>query len=84
MLNELIESVSARTGLSQDQAQAAVEAVIGLLKQRLPAPLAEMLGTMVNTGGASAAAAGASGDGGGLAGEAEALLGNLLGSKKEE
>ncbi len=41
MLNELIESVSAKTGLSQDQAQAAVEAVIGLLKQRLPAPLAD-------------------------------------------
>jgi hypothetical protein len=82
MLNELVESVSQKTGLSQDQAQAAVEAVIGLLKQRLPAPLAEMLGSLVPTGAASAATAGAGATG--LEGEAESLLGNLFGSKKEE
>jgi hypothetical protein len=89
MLNELVESVSAKTGLSQDQSQAAVEAVIGLLKQRLPGPLAEMLGSLVPAGGgvpaggaANAATAGAGASG--LEGEAEALIGNLFGSKKEE
>ena len=86
MMNELIESVSAKTGLSQDQAQTAVEAVIGLLKERLPAPVAEIFGTMLQGGGGNAIAAGAAsgGSGQGVVGEAEALLGNLFGSKKEE
>ena len=87
MMNDLINTVSEKTGLGPDQAQAAVDAVLGLLKQRLPSPVADVLTSMVHGGESRAAAAGAegSGDGGGaaLAGEAEALIGNLFGSKKE-
>jgi hypothetical protein len=87
MMNDLINTVSEKTGLGQDQAQAAVDAVLGLLKERLPSPVADILTSLVHGGEGRAAAASAEGSGesGGaaLAGEAEALLGNLFGSKKE-
>ena len=83
MMNDLINEVTQKAGISPDQAQAAVNAVLGLLKERLPAPVAGILGSLVHGGQGNAAvdtensAAGASG----LAGEAEALLGNFFGSK---
>lgn len=84
---ESATAVSEKTGLSPDQARAAVDAVLGLLKQRLPSPVADVLTSLVQGGESRAAAAGAEGSGesGGsaLAGEAEALLGHLFGSKKE-
>jgi hypothetical protein len=87
MMNDLINTVSEKTGLGPDQARAAVEAVLGLLKERLPSPVAGVLTSLVHGGEGSAAAAGAGGSGeiGGaaLAGEAEALLGNLFSSKQE-
>jgi hypothetical protein len=91
MMNDLIAVVSQKTGLSPDQAETAVEAVIGMLKQRLPAPVAGVLSSMVHGGQSSAAAAGSAesaGSGGdsalaGLEGEAEQVLGNLFGGKKE-
>ena len=86
MMDELISAVSTRTGLSQDQARSAVDAVLGLLKTRLPAPLANHLDSL--TGGSAGAAAADSGggetsgtEGGGLASEAAGMLGNLLGKK---
>jgi hypothetical protein len=54
MMDELISAVSTRTGLSQDQARSAVDAVLGLLKTKLPAPLASGLDSLV--GGANTAA----------------------------
>jgi uncharacterized protein (DUF2267 family) len=39
-MNELVALVVQRTGMSQEQAQKAVTAVIDFLKQRLPAPIA--------------------------------------------
>jgi len=84
-MNELINAVSEKTGLSPDQAQAAVDAVLGLLKERLPAPVAGVLTSFVHGGESNAAAAGAesstAGSGAGLEGEAEALLGNLFAKK---
>jgi hypothetical protein len=86
MMDELISAVSTRTGLSQDQARSAVDAVLGLLKSRLPAPLANHLDSLVG-GSASAAAAGSSGgetsgtEGGGLASETTTLLRNMFGKK---
>jgi len=85
MMDELISTVSTRTGLSQDQARSAVDAVLGLLKTRLPAPLASHLDSLVG-GSASAGGDGSSGEssgteGGGLAREASAMLGNLFGKK---
>jgi hypothetical protein len=85
MMDELISAVSTRTGLSQDQARSAVDAVLGLLKSRLPAPLASRLDGLV--GGSAGASADSSGgetsstESGGLASEATAMLGNLFGKK---
>lgn len=42
-MNELVTLVAQRTGLSQENAQKAVEAVVDILKQRLPAPIASHL-----------------------------------------
>jgi hypothetical protein len=40
MLDQLIATVSAKTGLSPDKAHAAVDAVVSQLKSKLPAPVA--------------------------------------------
>ena len=39
-MDELVQLVSAKTGLPTAQASQAVETVVGFLKQKLPAPLA--------------------------------------------
>jgi hypothetical protein len=74
MMDELINRVTEKTGLSPDQAQAAVNTVLGFLKERLPAPLASGLDSLV--GGTEG-----SGEAGneGLASTATAALGNLFG-----
>jgi len=38
-MDELIKTVSQKTGLSEEMARKAVEAVIGFLKKKLPAPI---------------------------------------------
>lgn len=42
-MDELIKEVVSRTGLPEDKARAAADAVIGFLKTRLPGPAAGML-----------------------------------------
>jgi len=85
MMDELISEVCAKTGLSEDQARSAVDAVLGLLKKRVPAPLATYLDGV--SGGSAGAAADSGGEGrgtgsGGLANEVSTLAGNLFGGKK--
>jgi len=53
-MNELVTLVAQRTGLSQEDAQKAVEAVIDILKQKLPAPLTNHLDAFL-TGSSSTA-----------------------------
>jgi hypothetical protein len=65
-MNELVALVAQRTGLSQENAQKAVETVIDILKQRLPAPLANHLDTFL------------AGDTSGTAGEFGAAAGEML------
>jgi len=85
MMDELISAVSTRTGLSQDQARSAVDAVLGLLKTRLPAPLASGLDSFVggstNTAADSNCGETSGVESGGLASEASAMMGNLFGKK---
>ena len=82
MMDELVSAVSSRTGLSQEQAQAAVSEVISLLKNRLPAPLGGALDSLLGVQASAAAAtgdnSGSTGGGEGLAQEAEELLGDLF------
>lgn len=42
-MDELIKQVTAKTGISEDQARTAVTTVIGFLKDKLPAPIAGQL-----------------------------------------
>jgi len=51
-MDELINMVVQKTGLSPEDARKAVEAVISALKSRLPAPIAAHLDSFLN-GGAS-------------------------------
>lgn len=66
-MDELVKLVVKKTGISEDVAQKAVETVIDYLKDKLPAPVAGQIDSLL--GGESA---------GGLA----QTLGGLLGGKK--
>jgi uncharacterized protein (DUF2267 family) len=54
-MNELIQQVSQRTGLSEDKAQEAVNTVISYLKQKLPEPIAGHIDSALQGGGATGA-----------------------------
>ena len=76
-MDELINQVVAKTGISEEQARTAVETVVGFLKERLPAPIA---------GQVDGALAGSAGVIGGLAGKAGDVIGDLgsmFGGKKD-
>jgi uncharacterized protein (DUF2267 family) len=49
-MNELIALVSQRSGLSPEDAQKAVEAVLDVLKEKLPAPMASHLQAFIDGG----------------------------------
>ncbi|HEX5421134.1 MAG TPA: DUF2267 domain-containing protein [Gammaproteobacteria bacterium] len=51
MEQQLVELVAQKTGISQDQAQTAVQTVVGFLKGRLPEPLSGQLDKFVDGGG---------------------------------
>ena len=42
-MEELVKRVSERTGLSDEKARTAIDTVVGFLKERLPAPLANQV-----------------------------------------
>ena len=60
-MDELIKQVSAKTGISEDQARTAVNTVLGFLKTKLPAPIAGQIDSAIG-GGAGESAAGGFGD----------------------
>ena len=72
MLDELVNRVAERTGLPEEQARTAADAVIGFLKERLPAPLASALDGAMQGGGGE-------GGSGGMLDQAGGMLGNLGG-----
>jgi hypothetical protein len=47
-MNEIIQRLIERTGLPEDKAAAAVDTVIGFLKEKLPAPLASQLDGVIS------------------------------------
>jgi hypothetical protein len=70
-VDELVQLVVKKTGLSQQMAETAVETVIGFLKNKLPAPIASQIdGVLGSSGGAK----------GGLSSLTKGL-GGLLGKK---
>ncbi|HEX9056983.1 MAG TPA: hypothetical protein VF818_05570 [Ktedonobacterales bacterium] len=70
-MDQLVNLVVQRTGISPDQAQQAVQTVVGFLKERLPGPIASQVDSVL--GGQ------ATGMGGTLADQAQQGLGNLGG-----
>jgi hypothetical protein len=63
-VDELIKRVTAATGISEDQARSAVKTVRDFVKERLPAPLAGEVDTVI-------------GDAGGLAGDIANDIGDV-------
>jgi hypothetical protein len=53
-MEELVKQVSAKTGISEEEARGAVTTVLGFLKDKLPAPIAGQLDSVV-AGGSGAA-----------------------------
>lgn len=49
-MNELIQQVTQRTGLSEDKARTAVDTVINYLKQKLPGPLGSQIDSALSGG----------------------------------
>ncbi len=52
-MDELIKLVTQKTGISQDQAKAAVETVIKFLKGKLPGPVGSQIEGVLSGGGVS-------------------------------
>ena len=80
-MNELVQLVQQKTGLSQDMALKVVDTVVGYLKTRLPAPLASGLDDLVGGGASGDAANPADVGGGGLMGKAESMAADLFNKK---
>jgi hypothetical protein len=83
-MNELVQLLQQKTGLSQDMAQKVVDTVAGYLKTKLPEPMASgldsLLGGSTDTAAAAGdAAAGASADAGGVMDKAKAMVAGLSG-----
>jgi hypothetical protein len=47
-MQQLINQVTQRTGIPEDKARAAVDTVVGYLKQHLPGPIASQLDSAVS------------------------------------
>jgi hypothetical protein len=54
-MNELIQQVTQRTGLSEDKARETVETVVSYLKQKLPGPLSAQIDSVLEGGGVGGA-----------------------------
>ncbi|RPI58732.1 MAG: hypothetical protein EHM56_01015 [Chloroflexi bacterium] len=67
-MDELINMVASKAGISQEQAQKAVTVVVGFLKDKLPAPIAGQIDSVLKGGK------------GGL-GDVAGGLGGMLGKK---
>lgn len=77
-MEEIVNLVAQRAGLSTDDARKAVEVIVDLFKQRLPGPLASHVDSFL-TGGVSGAAGGLGEQAGDML---KGALGNFFGGKK--
>ncbi len=79
-MDQLINQVAERTGLSPDKAREAVQVVVGFLKSKLPGPIAAQidgaLGGQQGAGDVSSQSQQGAGD---VAGQAQQALGDIFG-----
>lgn len=73
-MDKLLELVQEKAGISAEQAQKAIEAVVGFMKDKLPGPIGDQLSKLVDGGDDE----GGDDDGGMLGGITD-KLGGLLG-----
>lgn len=50
-MDELVNAISQKTGLSKDQSRQAAQVVIDFLKKKLPAPVAAQIDTVLGSTG---------------------------------
>jgi hypothetical protein len=48
-MEELVKLVSQRAGIPEGQAKAAIETVVGFLKDKLPAPIASQIDSLLSS-----------------------------------
>ena len=65
-MDELVKLVADKAGISESQAQTAVETVMGFLKEKLPEPLASQVETVLKGGDVTDDLSGLAGSVGGL------------------
>lgn len=75
-MNELIQKLVSKTGISEEQAQGSVGTVVEFLKGKLPASVHGVLDSAIGGGEGEAA------DGGGVLDAAKGALGGVLGGGK--
>jgi hypothetical protein len=73
-MDELIKQITAKTGISDDQAKQAIEMAMGFVKEKLPAPIASQLDGLIGGGTGDSGA-------GGMMGMVQDQLGGLMGGK---
>ena len=71
-MNDLVTLITQKTGISEAHARMAVELVVSYLKDKLPAPIATQLDTLIAGGSANL---------GDLAGNLAGGLGGMFGNK---
>lgn len=49
-MDELVKLVSQKAGITEEQAQMAINLVVGFLKEKLPAPLAAQVDNLISNG----------------------------------
>jgi hypothetical protein len=74
MINELVQLLVVKTGLSQDKAQEVVNTVVDHLKTRLPGPIASHLDAVLNSNVSTGEVAA-------LEQKAASVLGGMFGNK---
>lgn len=83
-MNELVQLVQQKTGLSQEMAQKVVDTIAGYLKTKLPQPMAASLDSLLGGSAGTAATGDTTADAGGVMDKAKAMvagLGSKLGNK---
>ncbi|MBT8165208.1 MAG: hypothetical protein HKO63_00475 [Acidimicrobiia bacterium] len=74
-MDKLLELVQEKAGISADQAQKAIEAVVGFMKDKLPGPIGDQVAKFVDGGDDE----GGGDDDGGMLGGITDKLGGMLG-----
>jgi hypothetical protein len=79
-MDDLIQQITAKTGISDDQARQAIDMAMGFVKDKLPEPIASQLDGFI--GGSGGSDGGAGGMMGMVQDQLSGMMGGLMGSGK--